>query len=235
MVLSLVLLVRGLLSIVAVIQFQDRRVITDFGADNRQRKVVSLLKDDSGINELPAQYKRLTSKLSEEIDQNQEFKEEIPKESQVNILIVEADGSLVPIVTTTDANEIKELTDRRLSRSVAWKEARLCLAHPQGSGTPVFFGTIGTPQQIGSHLLHTAIEAGLNLYYKVHAIGDGAPWIAELLSEVFGTQANYAIDFLSRSEYLADALSVGDSETPQTPVLYPKKTHEKLSRTRGYQ
>ena len=94
----------------------------------------------------------MTSKHASKIFDTQEFVEEIPESSQVSMLIVETDGSMVPIVTTTNANETKETTDRRKNRSVAWKEARLCLAHSQGSCTRVYGGTIGTAQQIGSHL-----------------------------------------------------------------------------------
>jgi len=127
---------------------------------------------------------------------------------------------MVPIVTIEETNET---TDRRKNRTVAWKEARLCLAHPQGSCTPFFGDTIGTPQQIGSHLLHTTIEAGINQHGKVHAVGDGASWIVEQIDEVFGTQANYLIDFYHLCEYLAAAAKVCDSKAPQTWLTLQKK------------
>lgn len=174
--------------------YQSIRVITDFGADNSFGQVENKLKEHYGISLPISSIQAITEKLGDKIEKIQEFKEEIPEESFANTLIVETDGSMVPIVTTTDASETSE-TDRRKTRAVSWKEARLCLAHPQGSCTPVFGGTIGTPQEIGSHLLHSAIEAGLNQDSKVHAVGDGASWISEQIDEIFGTQANYVIDF----------------------------------------
>ena len=200
-----------------------QRVITDFGADNPFGKVENKLKEHYGISLPTSSIQAITEKHASKIDDNQEFKEEIPEGSQADMLIVETDGCLVPIVTTEETTETEKTTDRRKSRSIAWKEARLCLAHPQGSCTPVFGGTIGTPQQIGSHLLHTAIEAGINKHGKVHAIGDGAPWIVGQIDEVFGTQANYLIDFYHLCEYLAAAAKVCDSKAPQTWLNIQKK------------
>jgi len=99
------------------------------------------LKEHYGISLPTSSIQAITEKHASKIEENQKFKAEIPESSQVDRLIIETDGSMVPIVTTSDASETEETTDRRNSRSVAWKEARLCLAHPQGSCTPVFGGT----------------------------------------------------------------------------------------------
>jgi len=192
-----------------------QRVITDFGADNSFGKVDNKLKEHYGISLPTSSIQALTEKHAATIYQQQELKEEIPNKRAENILIVETDGSFVPLVTTTNPNETEETTDRRKNRTVAWKEARLCLAHLQGSCSPLLGGTIGTPQQIGSHLLHTAIEAGLNQGQKVHAVGDGAPWIASQIDKIFGEQASYLIDFSHLCEYLAAAAKVCDSKAPQ--------------------
>jgi hypothetical protein len=85
------------------------------------------------------------------------------------------------------------------------KEARLCLAHPQGSVSPVYGATLGTPEQAGEQMLHCAIEAGLGSKTHVHCIGDGAPWIADQVDRVFGTQGYYLLDFYHLCDYLAAA------------------------------
>jgi hypothetical protein len=218
-----VLLVKGQPSIVVIIQFQDIRVITDFGADNSFGKVDNKLKEHYGISVPTSSIQAITEKHASTITENQDFFDEMPESGHVNQLIVETDGSLVPIVTTTDVSDAEEKTDRRSIRSVAWKEARLCLAHPQGSCTPVFGGTIGTVQEMGSHLLDTTIKAGLNQHAKVHAIGDGAPWIVDQIDDVFGTQANYLIDFYHLCEYLAAAAKVCDSGAPKTWLTIQKE------------
>jgi hypothetical protein len=193
-----------------------QRVITDFGADNSFGKVDNKLKEHYGISLPTSAIQALTEKHASLIDQQQELKTEIPKETLENLLLVETDGSFVPIVTTTNTNETEETSDRRKNRTVAWKEARLCLAHPQGSCSPVFGGTRGTPRQIGSHLLHLAIEAGLNQSGKVHVVGDGASWIIKQIQALFGTQSHYLIDFYHLCDYLAAAAKVCDSKASQT-------------------
>ena len=62
----------------------------------------------------------MTSKHASEINRNQELNEEIPEMSQIDRLILETDGSMVPIVTTMDASETDDKTDRRKTRSLAW-------------------------------------------------------------------------------------------------------------------
>ncbi|OAD20560.1 hypothetical protein THIOM_003730, partial [Candidatus Thiomargarita nelsonii] len=74
-----------------------------------------------------------------------------------------------------------------------------------------------------SHLLHTAIEAGINRHGKVHAVGDGASWIIDQINDIFGTQANYVVDFYHLCGYLAEAAKIGDSEAPQTWLNLQKK------------
>lgn len=127
-------------------------IITDFGADNPFGKVGSKLKEHYGISLPTSSIQAITEKHASKMDENHDFFDEIPESGHVSQLIVETDGSLVPIVTTTDASDTEETTDRRKNREVAWIDSRLCLAHPQGSCTFVPGGTIGTPQEMGSHL-----------------------------------------------------------------------------------
>ena len=53
------------------------------------------------------------------------------------VLIVEMDGGMVPIVEP-DATG----ADKRKGKKLYWKEAKLCLAHPQGSQTLAYGGTL---------------------------------------------------------------------------------------------
>lgn len=47
---------------------------------------------------------------------------------------------------------------------------------------------------------------------KVHAVGDGAPWICEQVEKQFGGQATYMLDFYHVSEYLAAAAKCCNSK-----------------------
>lgn len=57
-------------------------------------------------------------------------------------MTAEIDGTMIPIVDTFDkADDEGRAIDKRKTREVRWKEARLSLAHPKGSVSPVFGAT----------------------------------------------------------------------------------------------
>lgn len=136
----------------------------------------------------------------------QERLHEIPETEGAECVVAEMDGSMIPLVATGQSGS--GCHDRRKDRRLEWKEARLTLAHPQGSVSPVYGVTLGGSEEAGDLLLDCAIRAGLGAKGPVHCVGDGAPWIAEQVSRVFGLQANYLIDFYHLCEYLAAAAQV---------------------------
>ena len=50
-----------------------------------------------------------------------------------------------------------------------------------------------------------ALRAGFGANSRVHAVGDGAPWIVGQVEEQFGDQGSYLIDFYHVCEYLSAA------------------------------
>jgi hypothetical protein len=116
-------------------------------------------------------------------------------------IVAETDGGMIPIVTS-DASQ----KDKRKGKTLAWREAKICLAHAKGSTTPVYASTIeGGAETAGQQLLACAVRAGFGVNSHVHAVGDGAPWIVGQVAEQFGAQANYLIDFYHVCEYLSAA------------------------------
>jgi len=88
-------------------------------------------------------------------------------------IVVETDGGMVPIVEPSGEGK-----DKRKGKRLSWREAKLSLAHAQGSRTPVYAGSIeGGAEEVGRQLLSCAIRAGFGANSRVHAVGDGAPWI----------------------------------------------------------
>src|SRR6202041_1276571 len=111
------------------------------------------------------------------------------------------DGGMIPMVEPAAGQK-----DKRKGKRVFWREAKICLAHAQGSKTPVFAGTIdGGAEVAGRQLLACAVRAGFGANSRVHAVGDGAPWIVGQVEEQFGLQGSYLIDFYHVCEYLSDA------------------------------
>lgn len=115
-------------------------------------------------------------------------------------IITQMDGSMIPTVKTSARG-----LDRRTTRQVFWREARLCLAREKGSRSPVYGVTLGGPQAAGALWREVALSAGLGEQTRVHGVGDGAPWIVEQFAAQFGPQGGYLLDFYHVSEYLAAA------------------------------
>ena len=129
----------------------------------------------------------------------------IPERDGVAQLIGEIDGSMIPVVETAEPNDQSPAVDRRKTRQVGWKEARLSLVHEPGSATPVFGATVGACEEAGATLLRTAVRAGLGRKTKVHAVSDGAPWMADQVQLQFGLQGEFLVDFYHVCDYLAAA------------------------------
>jgi len=116
-------------------------------------------------------------------------------------IIVESDGGMVPIVEPSGTAK-----DKRKGKGLSWREAKLSLAHVQGSRTPVYAGSIeGGVEAAGRQMLSCAVRAGFGTRSRVHAVGDGAPWIVSQVEQQFGDQGRYLIDFYHVCEYLAAA------------------------------
>jgi hypothetical protein len=119
-------------------------------------------------------------------------------------IIAQSDGGMVPI-TVPDENA----KDRRKGKKLLWREFRLTLSHLLGSCSPVFAGAIeGGVKDAGLRLLSCAVRAGFGTSSRVHAVGDGAKWIAGQVDEQFGDQGSYLIDLYHLCEYLAAAAKV---------------------------
>ena len=72
---------------------------------------------------------------------------------------------------------------------------------------PSQFGVVflGQVDDVGQSLLNCAIEAGFGQQTYLHAVGDGAPWIANQAPTKFAAQGNYLVDFYHVCEYLEAA------------------------------
>ncbi len=62
---------------------------------------------------------------------------QIPSKKGVSQLIVQMDGSMIPIVETESTTPQNQKIDRRKTRTVSWREASLSLARQKGSSQPI--------------------------------------------------------------------------------------------------
>ena len=186
-----------------------QRVVTDFGADISFGRIPRKLKEHHGIEVPISSAQAMTQAHAQVVHESQVLSDEIPNQPGVRQLVAQMDGTLLPIVETTAAVTAEGIPiDRRKTRQVSFKEARLALVRSSDEEHPHFGSTFGGVDEAGAQLLNSAIAKGLGANTQVHAVGDGAPWLAHQVEARFGEQATYLVDFYHASEYLAAASQV---------------------------
>ena len=187
------------------------------------------LQEHHGITVPVSSAQAITQQHAAQVLQTQlsSLNSEIPQQDGVECLIVEMDGSMIPIVTTQSATVEAEPVDRRTTRQIGWREARLGLCRTPKQQTPIFGATLGTTDEAGEQLLASAIRVGLGQQTYVHGVGDGAPWIADQIEQSLGEPGRYLLDFYHLCEYLASASSVC---APKDSKVWLEQQKQRLKR-----
>jgi hypothetical protein len=134
-------------------------------------------------------------------------------------VIAEVDGGMVPLVGVDP-----DRPDRRRGKRLLWTEAKLSLAHAHGSTTRDYGATLGGGIKVaGRQLLACAIAADLGTNSQVHALGDGAVWIAFQVVAPFGIQGSCTVDFFYVCDDLAEAAQGCAPDDPKTWFEIQKK------------
>jgi hypothetical protein len=188
-----------------------QRVITDFGADVPFGQIPQKLLEHHGLTVPISSAQAITQAHAQQMLASQSLETEIPIGAAVATVVSQIDGSMLPIVETTpesSASEQPEQIDRRKTRKLGWKEARLSFTRAAEASQPSFAATLGSVDHAGQQWLHTAIQVGLGVDTFVHGVGDGAPWIATQMETHFGKPGRFLLDFYHVSDYLAAASHV---------------------------
>jgi hypothetical protein len=179
-----------------------QRAIVDFAADDPFARVALKLREHYGFEIGESTIQRIALGHARAIFVSGCSSPEFPKEpGRHKQIVAQIDGGMVPVVMP-DATR----TDKRKGKTLSWREAKISLAHAKGSRTPVYGGGIeGGVEEAGRRLFACAVRAGFGADSRVHAVGDGAPWIVGQIEERFGEQGSYLIDFYHVCEYLSAA------------------------------
>lgn len=166
-------------------------------------ETVEALKEHYGV-ELSA---TVINKVTQEIGkQARDFNAGVePQQKTAPLLVVEIDGSMVPIVEYGEAGGEQKEQGLKRNRQCFWKEFRLCTVNEPGSGQTTYGVTAGTPFEAGCMMYAASQFRGMNMETRIHGVGDGAPWIADQYEEQFGANHTFYIDFYHVSEYLGNA------------------------------
>ena len=179
-----------------------QRVVTDFAADLPFAQARDKVIEHYGVVLNESTIARITQGHAGAIFEAAPEPQGWPTRPGISTpIIVETDGGMVPIVEIDESQP-----DKRKGKKLLWREAKISLAHPQGSKTPVFGGTLqGDVNAAGQCLFNCAIQAGFGTKTPIHGVGDGAPWIADQIEKKFGAQGSYLIDFFHACDYLSAA------------------------------
>lgn len=177
----------------------------DFGADEAFARAAAKLKEHYGIVVPVSAVQEITEEHGAQVLAQEKQKSDWPERPGVPVLMVEMDGSMLPMVEVAEPGPGEAVPDRRKTRKVSWKEARLVLAHEPGSVTPIFGATLVSVEEAGERLAVCALRVGAGSQTKFHGVGDGAAWIIEQMEVQFGAQGQYLIDFYHVCDYLSAA------------------------------
>lgn len=181
-----------------------QRVITDFGADEAFGRVPGKLQEHYGVAIPVSTIQRLTERHAQRCYEAESERAIPAKGAGSDTFIGEMDGSMVPVVEIS-----ADAQDKRCGKTLLWKEVRLCLVHKVGQVAPVFGGHFaGGVTESGRQWERCAVQAGFGLGSHLHAVGDGASWIADQVEDRFGAQGSYLVDFYHLCEYLGEAAKV---------------------------
>ena len=118
------------------------------------------------------------------------------------------DGSMIPIVGFKAVSEVGDAAakaDKRKRRTCQWNEIRVCTAHDIDRADARYGVSFGSVLEAGLMVRMTSEQCGMDEHTRIHAVGDGATWIAEAYEREFGTQGRFLVDFYHVCEYLAAA------------------------------
>jgi hypothetical protein len=194
------------------------RALVDFGAEQSFARAAQSVREHYGLK---VSFWRVRSATLEHARACAAVVVQATPGQAASTLITQMDGSMIPVVKTTSGSP-----DRRTTRKVYWREARLCLARAQGNCSPIYGVTLGGAQVAGELWRHVALSAGLGERTRVHGVGDGAPWIVEQFNGQFGAQGAYLLDFYHVSEYLAQA-----APARQNGLAWLKRQQSQLPRS----
>ena len=209
-----------------------QRALTDFGAEKSFQRASEQLKEHYGVElhrssvrEVVAQQAgraavfvdRERREVLTGYERRGDFRPGEPW------LTVESDGCMIRTGELGPAPEGEVTPGRgrpKRRRRTQWREVRLSVVERPGNGERRYAAALGPPERVGEQMLALALLSGYGEKTRMHGVGDGAPWIAQQIAEVFPRQ-RFLLDRYHLLEHLhegASAVAAGDGEYAQAWV-----------------
>jgi hypothetical protein len=177
-----------------------QRVVTDFGADESFGRARFKVLEHYGVDVSAERVRVVTLERAGRLGGAGPEQHTRLRPGGADWIIAEMDGSMLPIADYCGAGEGQ---DRRKHRKVSWQEAKVCAAQAKGQIRVYYDATLGDVEEAGRRWSQAAARAGWGANSKVHAVGDGAVWIAQQARLCFGDASSYLLDLFHVCEYLA--------------------------------
>ena len=138
-----------------------QRTVVDFAADESTEKACVKIEEHYGIKVAVSSERAILLRHGEAIRMEQEeaLESEMPQ-GGVQRLIVETDGSMLPVVSIKAREGAKSPKDGRKRRKLELKEARLCLARNPDKVTGRFAAAMGNLDLTRGQLVDCVIKEG---------------------------------------------------------------------------
>jgi hypothetical protein len=174
--------------------------LTDFGADEAFAMAAKKFQEHYGVEVSVYRAKQVTYKHARQmVAQVPAPNRSLPAKG-VAVVLAEADGCMMPTVTTDGA---PPGADRRKYRKTEYKEMRLVAAQDKDSAQIHYGATLKGVEAAGDLWENTTRAAGRGMQTFVHGLGDGAIWIVILCLARLGPCVRYTVDLYHVCDYLA--------------------------------
>lgn len=207
-----------------------QRVLTDFGAEKSFAQASEQLREHYGVHLDRSSVRQVVQKQAQRAEQFVAARHRSAVKSYQSRpghwpgeewLIVQSDGSMIRTGSLEPAPEGGESPKRHLPkrrRQTEWREVRLSVVERPGDGQRVYGAVMGSPARVGEQMFALATLMGWGDRTQVHGLGDGAPWIAQQIGEVFPSH-RYLLD----RYHLLEHLYAGASSLPQDSHMSPQE------------
>ena len=204
-----------------------QRALTDFGAEKSFAQASKQLWEHYRVELHPSSVREVVSQQAQRAEAfvNSQHEEAVRREAGRQRwlggkpwLIVESDGSFVRTgeLQPDPGGGLSPKRQRaKQRRQTQWREVRLSTVQVPGEGEKQYAAVMGSPPRAGKQMLALALLGGHGDNTWVHGVGDGAPWIAQQMAEVF-PKHHYLLDRYHLLEHLyggASSLPDKDGES----------------------
>lgn len=176
-----------------------RRLTTDLAAETSFESAAARMMEHHRVSVPVSAVRRITLSTARLSSKVLKTKVDGITSSSPQQLVMEMDGVMIPVVDYTESS------DRRKTKSVRWMEMRVGAIQDHEKVGAMYASFLGNPEGLGEQMSRVLKNMCGESIPRIHGVGDGAIWIAELGESVGGTQYSHLIDFFHFCEYLHGA------------------------------